>query len=77
MDIDAVEQNIQDISPDLLKILLSDKTTKKYIRWGSDNYISYGPEYRTDQEIKPKLITGAFTSVMSKIILWMKLGSGD
>ena len=54
MDIDVVEQNIQDISPDLLKILLSDKTTKKYIRWGSDNYILYGPEYRTDQEIKPK-----------------------
>ena len=69
MDIDAVEQNIQDISPDLLKILLSDKTTKKYIRWGSDNYISYGPEYRTDQEIKPKLITGAFTSVIQPRIL--------
>ena len=69
MDIDAVEQKIQDISPDLLKILLSDKTTKKYIRWGSDNYISYGPEYRTDQEIKPKLITGAFTSVIQPRIL--------
>lgn len=69
MDIDVVEQNIQDISPDLLKILLSDKTTKKYIRWGSDNYILYGPEYRTDQEIKPKLITGAFTSVIQPRIL--------
>lgn len=31
MDIDAVEQNIQDISPDLLKILLSDKTTKNIL----------------------------------------------
>ena len=44
MEIDIREQNIKDISPDLLKILLSDKTTKKFIRWGSDNYISYGAE---------------------------------
>ena len=28
----------------------SDKTTKKFIRWGSDNYISYGAEYHTDLE---------------------------
>jgi hypothetical protein len=64
MDIDVVEQNIQDISPDLLRILLLDKTTKQYIRWGSDNYIAYGLEYRADQEIKPELIIGAFTSVI-------------
>lgn len=58
MDIDVKEQSISDISPDLLKIILSDKTTKKYIRWGSDNYKSYGPEYYTEQEMKPVLITG-------------------
>ena len=27
MEIDIIEQSIQDISPDLMKILLSDKTT--------------------------------------------------
>lgn len=58
MDIDVQEQSISDISPDLLKILLSDKTTKKFIRWGSDNYKDYGPEYYTDQEIRPELVTG-------------------
>lgn len=34
MEIDIVEQRIKDLSPALLKILLSDKTTKKSIRWG-------------------------------------------
>lgn len=58
IDLDIREQNIADLSLDLLKILLSDKTTKKYIRWGSDNYQQFGPEYYTDQEIKPELITG-------------------
>lgn len=64
MEIDVLEQSIQDISPDLLKILLSDKTTKKYIRWGSDNYYDLGPEYYTDQEIKPELVTGHMTSII-------------
>lgn len=61
MEIDIMEQRIKDLSPALLKILLSDKTTKKFIRWGTDNYKEYGPEYYTDQEIKPDLITGNMT----------------
>ena len=68
-EIDIVEQSIQDICPNLLKILLSDKTTKKFIRWGSDNYVSYGPEYRTDQEIEPKLITGNHTDIIQPRVL--------
>ena len=53
MEIDIMEQRIKDVSPDLLKILLSDKTTKKFIRWGTDNYEDYGPEYYAEQEIRP------------------------
>lgn len=64
METDVMEQTIYDICPELLKILLSDKTTKKYIRWASDNYLDYGPEYRADQEIKPELIIGKMTSVI-------------
>ena len=64
MEIDVIEQTIQDMSPDLLKILLSDKTTKKFIRWGSDNYKDLGPEYAADQEIKPDLITENKTAVI-------------
>ena len=69
MVIDVVEQKIEDISHDLLKILLTDKTTKKFIRWGSDNYASYGPQYYTDQEILPDLITGDFTDVIQPRVL--------
>lgn len=64
MEIDIREQKIYDLSPDLLKILLSDKTTNKYLRWGSDNYKKLGIEYGTDQEITPSLITGKNSSVI-------------
>lgn len=64
MEIDVIEQKIQDISPDLMKILLSDKTTKGFIRWGSDNYADLGPEYQADQEIKPELVTGNHTALI-------------
>lgn len=63
-EIDVIEQNIEDISPSLLIILLSDKTTKTNIRWGCDDYINYGTQYRADQEILPELITGIHTSVI-------------
>lgn len=59
MDIDVSEQNIYDVNSDLLEILLSDKTTKKYIRWGTDNYNLFGIEYQKDREMKPFLIIGS------------------
>ena len=64
MEIDVIEQKIQEFSPELMKILLWDKTTKKFIRWGSDNYTEYGSEYYADQEMKPELITGKRTSLI-------------
>lgn len=69
MEIDVVEQNIQDISPELLRMLLLDKTTKKYLRWGSDNYVEYGPEYYPEQEMKPELITGNMTMAIQPRVL--------
>lgn len=69
MEIDVNEQWIQDISQDLMKILLSDKTTKCYIRWGSDNYAGLGAEYQADQEMKPELVTGGHASVIQPRVL--------
>lgn len=63
-DIDIIEQNIEDMSSDLLRILLIDKTTKKYIRWATDNYVSLGEDYSAGVEIKPEFITGAYTNVI-------------
>lgn len=62
--IDILEQNIADISLDLLKVLLKDKTTGKYILWATDNYESYGDAYKPSQEIKPELIIGNYTNII-------------
>lgn len=64
MEIDVIEQGIQDISPKLMKLLLIDKTTKGYIRWCSDNYADFGPEYQPDQEMRPELVTGNNTTLI-------------
>ncbi len=55
-NIDILEQNINEISPSLLKILLKDKTTGKYIYWACDEYVKYGKAYTASKEILPKLI---------------------
>lgn len=63
-DIDILEQNIQDISPFLLKILLQDKTTGNFIRFACDEYLKYGLEYAADKEIRPELIIGKNTKII-------------
>lgn len=62
--IDIVEQNIADLSPELLNTLLKDRTTGKNIRWATDNYEQYGEAYRADQEIRPELIIGEHTDIV-------------
>ena len=64
MAIDIIEQNIYDISPELLDILLQDKTTGKRIKWATDNYRKYGEEYGQADEITPDLITGQNTFII-------------
>jgi len=63
-EVDIIEQSIADMSKGLLKILLIDKTTKKYIRWATNNYMSLGKGYSAEAEIKPEIITGAYTKVI-------------
>lgn len=62
--IDVIEQNIADISLDLLKLLLSDKTTGRSIIWATDNYVKYGEEYEASREILPELIIGRNTHII-------------
>lgn len=64
MEIDIIEQNICDISPDLLDILLRDKTTGNRIKWATDNYTKYGEDYGKTYEISPQLITGRNTFII-------------
>lgn len=56
--LDVIEDDILSYSPQLLDLLLFDKTTKKNIIWATDDYASYGNAYQKKSEIKPKLITG-------------------
>lgn len=51
------ENSLSQINPDLLSILLKDKTTGKNIIWATDNYSKYGFFYSADKEIKIELIT--------------------
>lgn len=62
--IDINEQNIDERSPDLLKLLLKDKTTDHNIRWATDNYKLYGYDYSAECEIKPNLIIGPHARII-------------
>ena len=55
--IDIKENDLLKIAPELLAILLKDKTTGNNIIWATDNYAKYGEAYFFDKEIKIELIT--------------------
>ena len=55
--IDIKENDLLKIDPELLSILLKDKTTGKNIIWATDNYSKYGFSYSAEKEIKIELIT--------------------
>lgn len=56
-NIDIKENDLLKIDPELLSILLKDKTTGNNIIWAMDNYSKYGSEYAAEKEIKIKHIT--------------------
>ena len=55
--IDIKENDLLKIDPELLEILLKDKTTGNNIIWATDNYSKYGFSYSAEKEIKIELIT--------------------
>lgn len=55
---DIKENNILNIDPIVLSILLIDRTTNKNIIWATDNYKNKGIGYGEDQTIEINLITG-------------------
>lgn len=62
--IDILEDDIADINPEILRLLLKDKTTKKNILWCTKDYEYLGNEYDERAEMKTELITGAFFNVI-------------
>ena len=55
--IDIKENDLLKIDPELLELLLKDKTTGNNIIWATDNYSKYGSPYSAEKEIKIELIT--------------------
>lgn len=75
---DISENAIRESMPDILDILLIDRTAStvkktKNIIWANENYAQYGRYYSVTSQIKPELITGN----MGKIIMPRVLKSQD
>lgn len=62
--IDIIEEEIINISEELINILLKDRTTKKNICWATNYYISYGKEYYPHKPILKRLITGYNSKIL-------------
>ncbi|KLT18931.1 restriction endonuclease [Neobacillus vireti] len=62
--IDVSENNILRESPELLNILLKDRTTKKNIMWATDSYERMGTGFSAEDPIKPELITGKNSTII-------------
>ena len=56
--IDIKENDILELNPSLLGLLLKDMTTGKNILWGTDNYEKLGDGYKQTDQIQRELITG-------------------
>ena len=64
MEADILEQSIADYDADILDELLLDRTTRKNIRWCTDNYASLGDGFAPSDEIMPSSITGIHGKVI-------------
>ncbi len=55
---DILENDIREKYPDILELLLIDRTTGQNIFWATDDYKQLGEDYEYNSPIYPKLITG-------------------
>ena len=62
--VDVKENAIATLDPKILRILLKDKTTRQNIIWATDDYVSLGEQYASDQQITVKSITGSNGNVI-------------
>lgn len=72
-DIDVREQDILELDPILLEILLADRTTGENIQWGTNDYDALGDDYADDKPILPHQVTGEFTTLIQPRVSKSKL----
>ena len=62
--IDIIEEDIKQYSPQVLDILLKDRTTKKNIIWATDNYSAHGFGFCYSDQITINSVTGFHRDVV-------------
>ena len=75
--VDIREDDLSDISPEVLATLLRDHTTGKNIFWATHDYEALGSGYDYHSEIKPELITGEHGMVIRPRVLKSKENQTD
>ena len=71
------EDDLLDLSPEVLRILLRDHTTGKNIFWATHDYEALGSEYDYHSPILPHLITGEHGMVIRPRVLKSKENQTD
>ncbi len=74
---DIREDDLLELSPKVLDILLRDHTTGKKIFWATHDYEALGSEYDYHSEILPELITGEHGMVVRPRVLKSKENQTD
>ena len=72
-DIDVQEQDILEFDPELLEILLLDRTTGENIQWGTNDYDALGDDYSEDKPMLAPQITGEYTTLIQPRVSKSKL----
>lgn len=67
--VDINEEHIHTYAPDLLDVLLKDRTTNKNIFWATNDYKELGDRYDYFAPILPELITGKNVNVIRPRVL--------
>lgn len=62
--IDILEDEIKEFSPQVLEILLKDRTTKKNIIWATNNYSGHGFKFGFNDQIIIESITGVHSGIV-------------
>lgn len=75
--IDIREDDLLELSPEVLATLLRDHTTGKNIFWATHDYEALGSEYDYHSEILPELITGEHGMVIRPRVLKSKEQQSD
>lgn len=77
LSVDVREDDLRDLSPEVLNTLLLDHTTGRNIFWATHDYESLGSMYDYHSEILPELITGDRGMVIRPRVLKSKENQTD